>query len=108
MINGFGAMLEDDAAEELAAVPEVKAVTLNAAADTGTGTDGATTSGGTCAARSRTRPRVAANCYGAARATWDVSPLNSLWRLRQPLLYVGARRPTRGSAAPPATAWAWQ
>jgi serine protease AprX len=84
VINGFGAVLEDDAAEELANYPTVKAVTLNAPADTGTGTESTTTSGNMrCPATNATTRR---NYYGAP-SDWDVSPLNALWRLRQPLLY---------------------
>jgi serine protease AprX len=84
VINGFGAALEDDAAEELATYPVVKAVTLNAPADTGTGTESTSTSGNMrCPATTATTRR---GYYGPA-SDWDVSPLNSLSRLRQPLLY---------------------
>ena len=83
VINGFGAVLEDDAAEELGTNPVVKAVTLNAAADAGAGTDGASSGNLRCPATNATTRR---NFYGAA-SDWDVTPLNSLWRLRQPLLY---------------------
>jgi serine protease AprX len=82
VINGFGAVLEDDAAEELALSPVVKAVTLNAPTDSGT--EETTTSGNMrCPATNATTRR---NFYGPA-SDWDVSPLNSLLRLRQPLLY---------------------
>jgi serine protease AprX len=82
VINGFGAVLEDDAAEELALSSVVKAVTLNAPTDSGT--EETTTSGNMrCPATNATTRR---NFYGPA-SDWDVSPLNSLLRLRQPLLY---------------------
>jgi serine protease AprX len=82
VINGFGAVLEDDAAEELALSPVVKAVTLNAPTDSGTETT--TTSGNMrCPVTNATTRR---NFYGPP-SDWDVSPLNSLSRLRQPLLY---------------------
>jgi len=84
VINGFGAALEDDAAEELATYPAVKAVTLNAPADTGTGSESTGTSGNMrCPVTTATTRR---GYYGPA-SDWDVSPLYSLFRLRQPLLY---------------------
>jgi len=84
VINGFGAVLEDDAAEELTTVPEVKAVTLNAPTDNGTDASSTSLSGSMrCPATNASTRR---NFYGAP-SDWDVSPLNSLWRLRQPLLY---------------------
>jgi serine protease AprX len=84
VINGFGAVLEDDAAEELALVPEVKAVTLNAPTDNGTDASSTSLSGSMrCPATDATTRR---NYYGPP-SDWDVSPLNSIWRLRQPLLY---------------------
>jgi serine protease AprX len=84
VINGFGAVLEDDAAEELIAVPEVKAVTLNAPTDSGNDASTTSTSGNMrCPVTNATTRR---NYYGAP-SDWDVSPLYSLWRLRQPLLY---------------------
>jgi serine protease AprX len=84
VINGFGAVLEDDAAEELATYPTVKAVTLNAPADTGTGSESTTTSGNLrCPATNASTRR---NYYGTP-SDWDVSPLNAVWRLRQPLLF---------------------
>ena len=84
VINGFGAVLEDDAAEELTTVPEVKAVTLNAPTDNGTDASSTSLSGSArCPVTNATTRR---NYYGAP-SDWDVSPLNSIWRLRQPLLY---------------------
>ena len=84
VINGFGAVLEDDAAEELSTSPVVKAVTLNAPTDSGNDTSSTSLSGGLrCPAANATTRR---NYYGAM-SDWDVSPLNALWRLRQPLLY---------------------
>ena len=84
VINGFGAVLEDDAAEELTTVPEVKAVTLNAPTDNGTDASSTSLSGSArCPLTNATTRR---NYYGAP-SDWDVSPLNSIWRLRQPLLY---------------------
>ncbi len=84
VINGFGAMLEDDAAEELAAFPEVKAVTLNAPTDSGTDASGTSLSGSArCPVTNATTRR---NYFGPP-SDWDVSPLSALWRLRQPLLY---------------------
>jgi serine protease AprX len=84
VINGFGAVLEDDAAEELTTNPAVKAVTLNAATDTG-GDAGTTTTSGNmrCPVASATTRK---GFYGAP-SDWDVSPLQALPRLRQPLLY---------------------
>ena len=84
VINGFGAVLEDDAAEELTTLPEVKAVTLNAPTDNGTDSSSTSLSGSArCPVTNATTRR---NYYGAP-SDWDVSPLNSIWRLRQPLLY---------------------
>ena len=84
VINGFGAVLEDDAAEELTTVPEVKAVTLNAPTDNGTDASSTSLSGSArCPVTNATTRR---NYYGAP-SDWDVSPLTSIWRLRQPLLY---------------------
>ena len=86
VINGFGAVLEDDAAEELTTVPEVKAVTLNAPTDNGTDASSTSLSGSArCPVTNATTRR---NYYGAP-SDWDVSPLNSIWRLRQPLLHDG-------------------
>ena len=82
VINGFGAVLEDDAAEELQALTTVKAVTLNAAADVGADTSTDTSGNMRCPVTNATTRR---NYYGAS--DWDVSPLMSLSRLRQPLLY---------------------
>ena len=84
VINGFGAVLEDDAAEELTTMPEVKAVTLNAPTDNGTDASSTSLSGSMrCPVTNATTRR---NFYGPP-SDWDVSPLNSIWRLRQPLLY---------------------
>ena len=49
VINGFGAVLEDDAAEELESRASVRDVTLNAATTNGTGTgDDSVSGGGRC------------------------------------------------------------
>jgi serine protease AprX len=85
VINGFGAMLADDVAEELENRPSVREVTLNAATTNGTGTGEDTVSGGgRCPlADATTRP------FGSYRSgTYDVNPLNSLPVLRQPLQYT--------------------
>jgi serine protease AprX len=84
VINGFGAVLEDDAAEELATSSSVKAVTLNAPTESG-GQASSTSSSGNlrCPWADATTRR---NPYGAP-SDWDVSPLLSMSRLRQPLLY---------------------
>jgi serine protease AprX len=82
VINGFGAMLEDDAAEELESRASVRDVSLNAATTTGTQTGEDTVSGGgRCpVADATTRP----SGLGVS-STLDVNPLNSLGLLRQPL-----------------------
>jgi serine protease AprX len=82
VINGFGAVLEDDAAEELAVYPVVKAVTLNAPTDAG-GSTSTTTSGNL---RCPTTNATTRNIFGSP-SDWDVSPLLAISRLRQPLLY---------------------
>jgi serine protease AprX len=88
VINGFGAVLEDDAAEELANRAGVEAVTLNAATtNEPAGTESAPAtdlSGGyRCpTADATTRP---GNGWGSVN---DVSPLYSLPLLRQPLHYT--------------------
>jgi len=84
VINGFGAVLEDDAAEELILSPVVKAVTLNAPTDSGT--DASTTSDSGNMRCPVTNSTTRRNYYGAP-SDWDLSPLNALSRLRQPLLY---------------------
>jgi serine protease AprX len=83
VINGFGAALEDDAAEELAANAAVKAVTLNAPADSGTDSSTTATSGGMRCPTTTATTRS----FSGPLSDWDVSPLMSVWRLRQPLLY---------------------
>jgi serine protease AprX len=82
VINGFGAMLEDDAAEELESRAIVRDVSLNAATTTGTQTGEETISGGgRCPlADATTRP----SGLGVA-STLDRNPLDSLPLLRQPL-----------------------
>jgi serine protease AprX len=82
VINGFGALLEDDAAEELETNATVKDVSLNAATDVG---DGSTTTSGNlrCPTTNATTRR---NFFGPL-SDWDVSPLQSVSKLRQPLLY---------------------
>jgi serine protease AprX len=84
VINGFGAMLEDDTAEELENRPAVREVTLNAATTNGAGTGEDTISGGgRCPlADATTRP------FTLRSGTYDVSPLVSLPLLRQPLQYT--------------------
>jgi serine protease AprX len=87
VINGFGAVLEDDAAEELANRAGVEAVTLNAATTSepaGTEAPATDLSGGyRCpAADATTRP---GNGWGSIN---DYSPLYSLPLLRQPLHYT--------------------
>jgi serine protease AprX len=83
VINGFGAALEDDAAEELAVYPIVKAVTLNAPTDVGGDTTTTTSGNLRCPTTNATTRR---NFFGAP-SDWDVSPLLSVSKLRQPLLY---------------------
>jgi serine protease AprX len=82
VINGFGAILADDAAEELSNRSSVRSVTLNAATTDGTQTSEDTVSGGgRCPlADATTKPST----IGIA-GTLDVNPLNSLFLLRQPL-----------------------
>jgi serine protease AprX len=87
VINGFGAVLEDDAAEELANRAGVEAVTVNAATTSepaGTETPATDLSGGyRCpAADATTKP---GNGWGSIN---DVSPLYALPLLRQPLHYT--------------------
>ena len=87
-INGFGAVLEDDAAEELANQAGVEAVTLNAATTSEpAGTEAPATtdlSGGyRCPAADATTR--SGNGWGSVN---DVSPLYSLPLLRQPLNYT--------------------
>jgi serine protease AprX len=84
VINGFGALLEDDVAEELANRTGVAAVTVNAVASSDPSDGGEGLSGGAAcpAADSTTR------AGGGAGSIYDVSPLNSLSLLRQPLQYT--------------------
>ena len=105
VINGFGAVLEDDAAEELSTVPGVKAVTLNAPTDNGTDASSTSLSGGTrCPVDERDhasqllRGPERLGRLPAQRASGACASRCST-RFAQP---------TRGSAAPPAAAWAWQ
>jgi serine protease AprX len=83
VINGFGAALEDDAAEELSTNPAVKAVTLNAPADAGTDTGTSTSGNLRCPATNATTRKG----YYGTMSDWDISPLWSVPRLRQPLLF---------------------
>jgi serine protease AprX len=79
VINGFGAVLEDDAAEELESRPSVRDVTLNAS--TSLGGEDSVSGGGRCPfADATTRPSRL-----TLAGTGDVSPLSSLGLLRQPL-----------------------
>jgi serine protease AprX len=78
VINGFGAMLQDDVAEELESRPSVRDVTLNSSTTLG---DETVSGGGRCPlADATTRP----SGLGIS-STLDVNPLNSLPLLRQPL-----------------------
>jgi serine protease AprX len=87
VINGFGAMLEDEAADELSTRVEVEAVTPNAAT---TGEEETTTSGGARCPGAAVRQKRPAPSRPAAR---DVNPQRALWRLGQPLqATVGADR----------------
>jgi serine protease AprX len=80
VINGFGAKLDDDAAEELESRASVRDVTLNASTTLGSGEE-TVSGGGRCPlADATTRP----SGLGIS-STLDVNPLNSLPLLRQPL-----------------------
>ena len=83
VINGFGAMLEDDDAEELGLNPAVKAVTLNAPTDVGGDTSTSTSGNLRCPSTTATTRR---NVFGPP-SDWDVSPLQAVSRVRQPLLF---------------------
>jgi serine protease AprX len=79
VINGFGAVLEDDAAEELESRSSVREVTLNAS--TSIGGDETVSGGGRCPlANATTRPSRL-----TLAGTVDASPLGALGLLRQPL-----------------------
>jgi serine protease AprX len=84
VINGFGALLEDDAAEELGLNAMVKAVTLNAPTDAGGDTSTTTTTSGNL--RCPTTNATTRGVFGPP-SDWDVSPLQAVSKLRQPLLY---------------------
>ena len=89
VINGFGAALQDDAAEELSTRPGVADVTLNGSTTLG---DGAATSGGERCPAPFTAPRTPLSRV----SDLDVSPLESLALLRQPLqVATGADRAWR-------------
>ena len=94
MINGFGAVLKDDAAEELTTVPEVKAVTLNAPTDNGTDASSTSLSGSArCPATNATTRR---NDLGPP-SDWDVSPLSGFCNCVS-RCSTRCAPPTRGSA----------
>ena len=80
VINGFGAMLEDDAAEELESRASVKDVTLNASTTLGEET---VSGGGRCPLADATTKATT-----LTPNTLDVSPIYSLPLLRQPLQYT--------------------
>ena len=80
VINGFGAMLQDDVAEELESRPSVRDVTLNSATTLG---DETVSGGGRCPVADATTRATTLRPN-----TLDVSPLASLPLLRQPLQYT--------------------
>jgi serine protease AprX len=80
VINGFGAMLEDDAAEELENRASVRDVTLNSSTTLGEET---VSGGGRCPVADATTRATSLRSN-----TLDVSPLVSLPLLRQPLQYT--------------------
>jgi serine protease AprX len=80
VINGFGAMLEDDAAEELETRASVKDVTLNASTTLGEET---VSGGGRCPLADATTKATT-----LTPNTLDASPIYSLPLLRQPLQYT--------------------
>ncbi len=80
VINGFGAMLQDDVAEELESRASVRDVTLNSATTLG---DETVSGGGRCPVADATTRATTLRPN-----TLDVSPLVSLPLLRQPLQYT--------------------
>ncbi len=89
VINGFGAMLQDDAAEELSTRAGVAEVTLNSSTTLG---DEAATSGGERCGFPITAPRPPM----ARLSDLNVTPLESLSLLRQPLqVAIGADKAWR-------------
>jgi serine protease AprX len=80
VINGFGAMLQDDVAEELESRPSVRDVTLNSSTTLG---DETVSGGGRCPVADATTRATTLRPN-----TLDVSPLASLPLLRQPLQYT--------------------
>ena len=80
VINGFGAMLQDDVAEELESRPSVRDVTLNSSTTLG---DETVSGGGRCPVADATTRATTLRPN-----TLDVSPLVSLPLLRQPLQYT--------------------
>ena len=80
VINGFGAKLDDDAAEELETRASVRDVTLNASTTLG---DETVSGGGRCPLADATTKATT-----LTPNTLDVSPLYSLPVLRQPLQYT--------------------
>ena len=79
-INGFGAMLQDDVAEELESRVSVRDVTLNSSTTLG---DETVSGGGRCPVADATTRATTLRPN-----TLDVSPLASLPLLRQPLQYT--------------------
>jgi serine protease AprX len=80
VINGFGALLQDDVAEELESRPSVRDVTLNSSTSLG---DETVSGGGRCPVADATTRATTLRPN-----TLDVSPLASLPLLRQPLQYT--------------------
>jgi serine protease AprX len=80
VINGFGAMLQDDVAEELESRPSVRDVTLNSSTTLG---DETVSGGGRCPVADATTRATTLRPN-----TLDASPLASLPLLRQPLQYT--------------------
>ena len=87
VINGFGAVLDDDAAEELEGRPEVREVTLNAATSSGTDAQapGPAESGGYACP---TRRATSTKRRRAQFSSFDVSPLNAVRRMRQAMNFT--------------------
>jgi serine protease AprX len=82
VINGFGAKLDDDAAEELETRTSVRDVTLNSPTTLGSG-DESVSGGGRCPVADATTRSTT-----LTPNTLDQSPLNALPLLRQPLQYT--------------------
>jgi serine protease AprX len=78
VINGFGAMLDEEAADELAARPGVASVTMN----TDLGGDNATSGGGRCPV---VNVKKKAPKFKGDSVTRVPNPVNAIGRLGQPL-----------------------